>query len=103
MDELEKTILDGTHDEYRERMAHAEKKRLTEMKNAKLMRDLEETDIRFTFEAFKKAAYDHFYVKYNIEYIYLSIYLIYLIAYLLNSILFILLLFSNVKRKYVNE
>ncbi|KAG2220834.1 hypothetical protein INT45_004495 [Circinella minor] len=61
LDELEKTILDGTHDEYRERMAHAETKRLNEMKNAKLRRDLEEADIRFTFEAFRKAAYDQFY------------------------------------------
>ncbi|KAI7852152.1 hypothetical protein BDC45DRAFT_197713 [Circinella umbellata] len=61
LDELEKTILDGTHEEYRERMAHAETKRLNEMKNAKLRRDLEEDDIRFTFEAFRKAAYDQFY------------------------------------------
>ncbi|KAI9491742.1 hypothetical protein BDB00DRAFT_789237 [Zychaea mexicana] len=63
LDELEKTVLDGTHAEYRERMAHAEKKRMHEMNNAKLRRDLEEADIRYTFDAFKKAAYDQFYVS----------------------------------------
>ncbi|KAI8137483.1 hypothetical protein BJV82DRAFT_338844 [Fennellomyces sp. T-0311] len=61
LDELEKTILNGTHVEYRERMAHAEKKRMNHVRIAKLRRELEEADIRYTFDAFQKAAYDQYY------------------------------------------
>ncbi|KAJ8662255.1 hypothetical protein O0I10_001948 [Lichtheimia ornata] len=60
LDELEQSILNGTHEEYQERMADAEKKRMDQRRIAEQRRHLEEADIRHTFDACKKAAYDQF-------------------------------------------
>ncbi|KAI9314513.1 hypothetical protein BX666DRAFT_463787 [Dichotomocladium elegans] len=60
LDELEKSILDGTHQEYRERMAHAEKKRMDQIRIAQVRRNLQEIDIRSAFDARTKAAHDNF-------------------------------------------
>ncbi|KAI7882417.1 hypothetical protein K492DRAFT_176317 [Lichtheimia hyalospora FSU 10163] len=60
LDELEQSILNGTHEEYQERMADAEKKRMDQRRIAEQRRHLEEADIQHTFDACKKAAYDQF-------------------------------------------
>lgn len=64
LDELEQSILNGTHEEYQERMADAEKKRMDQRRIAEQRLHLEEADIRHTFDACKKAAYDQFHVSY---------------------------------------
>lgn len=63
LDELEQSILNGTHEEYQERMADAEKKRMDQRRIAEQRLHLEEADIRHTFDACKKAAYDQFHVS----------------------------------------